>query len=102
MADGIRIQDAALEISPEGLQSLLQKRGAELTVSKLDLSVSQEALNTLLTGLTPEGTPSPTAECTDAGLLVRAEKDGQPLSLDLRVGGMRIEISAGGLRVVTE
>jgi hypothetical protein len=102
MADGIKIQDAAVEISPEGLQSLIQKRGAELTVSKLDLSVSQEALNTLLSGLAPEGTTPPTAECSETGLFVRAERDGQPMALDLRVGGVRIEISAAGLRVVTE
>lgn len=102
MADGIRIQDAAVEISPEGLQSLLQKRGAELTVSKLDVSVSQEALNTLLSGLAPEGSTPPTAECSESGLFVTAERDGQPMALDLRVGGLRIEIGAAGLRVVTE
>jgi len=102
MADGIKIQDAAVEISPEGLQSLLQKRGAELTVSKLDLSVSQEALNTLLNGLGSGGSTPPSAECSDAGLKVRSERDGQQMALDLRVGTVRIEISAAGLRVVTE
>jgi hypothetical protein len=102
MADGIRIQDAAIEISPEGLQSLLHKRGAAVTVSKLDLSVSPEALNTLIQGLTPEGTTPPTVECGDSGLVVTAEREGQPMALDLRVGGLRVEISAGGVRLVTE
>jgi hypothetical protein len=101
MPDGIRIQDAAVEISPEGLEALLHKRGAEVTVSKLDLSISPEALNTLLAGLAPGGVNAPTAACADGRLRVTAEKDGQPVALDLRVGGIRIELTAGGLRLVT-
>lgn len=102
MADGIRIQDAAVEISPQGLEALINKRGADVTVSKLDIAISPDALNTLLTGLAPAGTTAPTAECADGRLRVTAEKDGQPLALDLRVGGIRIELTAGGLRLVTE
>lgn len=102
MPDGIRIQDAAVEISPEGLEALLNKRGAEVTVSKLDLSISPEALNTLLAGLAPVGVTAPTAACADGRLRVTAEKEGQPMALDLRVGGIRIELTAGGLRLVTE
>jgi len=102
MPDGIRIQDAAVEISPEGLEALLNKRGADVTVSKLDLSISPEALNTLLAGLAPEGVTAPTAECADGRLRVTAEKEGQPMALDLCVGGIRIELTSGGLRLVTE
>ncbi|MCC2672779.1 MAG: hypothetical protein K0Q72_5251 [Armatimonadetes bacterium] len=102
MADGIRIQDAAVEISPEGLEALLNQRGAEVTVTKLDLSVSPEALNTLLAGLAPQGVVAPTAECADGRLRVTAEKEGKPMALDLRVGGVRIELTAGGLRLTAE
>jgi hypothetical protein len=102
MADGIRIQDAAVEISPEGLQALLDHRGAEVTVSRLDLSVSPEALNTLLAGLAPEGVTSPSAQCADGQLRISGEKDGKPMALDLRVGGVRIEITASGLRLTAE
>jgi hypothetical protein len=102
MPEGIRIQDAAVEISPEGLEAMLNKRGAEVTVSKLDLAISPEALNTLLAGLAPEGVNAPAAECGDGRLRVTAEKEGTPHALDLRVGGVRIELTAGGLRLVAE
>lgn len=102
MADGIRIRDAAVEISPEGLQSLLDRRGAEVTVTKLDLTVSPEALNALLTGLAPAGEPAPAAECGDGSLRVTGRKEGQAMALDLRVGSVRIELTPGGLRLTTE
>ena len=102
MADGIKIQDAAVEISGEGLQALLNHRGAEVTVTKLDLSVSPEALNTLLVGLAPEGVNAPSAECADGQLRLSAEKDGKPMALDLRVGGVRIELTTAGLRLTAE
>ena len=44
----LRVNDTALEISPEGLQALVNNQGAEIKVTKLDISVSPEALNTLL------------------------------------------------------
>jgi hypothetical protein len=33
---------------------------------------------------------------------VTAEKEGKPMALDLRVGGVRIELTAGGLRLTAE
>ncbi len=101
MADGIRIQDAALEISPEGLQALVNRQGADIRVTRLDLAVSQEALNTLLTGLAPEGSAPPSVTVTDGRLQLSGERDGKRMGLDLQVGGFRVELTAGGLRLVS-
>jgi hypothetical protein len=101
MADGIRIQDAAIEISPSGLEAMLRKEGTEIKVTRLDLSVSPEALNTLLQGLAPAGQAAPKASLEQGRVRVDVEKDGKPLALDLQIGGVKLEITAEGLRLVT-
>jgi hypothetical protein len=101
MADGIKIHDVAAEISPAGLEALVQQRGAEVTVTRLDLSVSQEALNVLLHGLAPEGAAAPSAQVDAAGLRLALEREGKPLSLDLQVGGLRLEFTGDGLRLAS-
>lgn len=102
MADGIRINDASLEISPESLAALVNKQSASVTVSKLDLSVSPEALATLLQGLAPEGTPPPTVQVGDGSLQVAGEKDGRRMGLDLQMGSLRLQFTAEGLRLTSE
>lgn len=101
MSDGIRINDAGLEISPEGLQALVNKQGTALRITKLDLSASPDALNTLLAGLTPEGQTAPKVDVSEGRLQLNAAKDGQAVALDLQVGGLRLEFTAEGLRLVT-
>lgn len=101
MADGIRINDAALEISPTGLEAMMKQEGAEVKVTRLDLSVSPEALATLLGRLSPEGSPPPTAEVSDGRLLVTRQQDGKRTVIDLQVGGFRLELTSGGLRLVS-
>ena len=101
MPDGIQINDVAMEISPAGLEAMVSGRGAEVRVTRLDLSVSPEALNTLLTSLAPEGTPAPTAAVSDGRLQVTGERDGKRMSLDLQFGGLRLELSADGVRLVS-
>ena len=101
MADGIRIHDAALEISPAGLEALVNHQGAAVTLTKIDLSISPEALATLLAGLAPADEPAPTAEVSEGRLQLSATREGKPMSLDLQVGGLRLEITAEGLRLVS-
>ena len=102
MAEGIQIRDAALELSPEGLRSLLKGGGAELRLTRVDLSVSPDALNALLASAAPEGTPPPSAELSDGEMRLSGERDGKRMTLDLRVSRLRLEISAEGLRLVSE
>ncbi len=101
MADGIRINDAALEISPAGLEALVNQQGASVTLTKIDLSISPEALATLLARFAPEGEPAPTAEVSDGRLQVSTTREGKPMSLDLQVGGLRLEFTTAGLRLVS-
>ena len=100
MADGIKIRDASLEISPEGVDALVNRTGAELKITRLDLSVSPEALNRLLAGVTPEGKPAPNVAVSDGRLQLNTEKDGKRMGLDLQLGGLRLEFSAEGLRLI--
>ena len=101
MADGIRVNDAALEISPEGLQALVNRQGMEIKLTKLDLSVSPEALNTLLSRFASEGEATPAAQVSDGRLQVTTVREGQRMSLDLQLGGVRVELTPGGIRLVS-
>jgi hypothetical protein len=100
--EGIRIQDVSVEIGQEGLDALLRREGAQLKITSLDLQVSPEALNTLLAGLAPAGATPPTAAVSDGRLRVDAVQDGKRLALDLQVGGFRLELSSGGVRLVSQ
>jgi hypothetical protein len=101
MADGIRINDAALEIPAAGVSALVNREGADVRVTRLDISISPEALAALVAGLAPEGT-TPTAETGDGSLKVSGEKDGKRVGLELRCGALRLEIKSDGLRLVSE
>ena len=98
MADGIRIEDVAVDISPGSLQGLISREGGEIRVTRLNLSLSQEALNVLLSRAAPEGGQPPTARVSDGRLLVTT---GQAVALDLQVGGFRVELTADGIRLVS-
>lgn len=102
MADGIRINDAAFEITPAALDALIKKQGASITVTGLDLAISPEALNTLLTALTPPGEPSPSAALADGRLQVTGQSGENRYAVDLRVGTFRLQITGEGLRLVSE
>lgn len=104
MPEGIRINDAALEISPESVQSLIKKDGrpADITVSRLDLSVSGEALAALLQGLAPEGAPAPTVQMEEGRLQAAVQREGGPVGVDLRMGALRLQFTAEGLRLTSE
>ena len=113
MTDGIQIRDAAVAISPAGLEAMLRKEGAALTVSRLELSVSAEALNALLQGLgaaapetAPVDEPSSPAQLSggveEGRLHLSVRRDGKTLDLDLRMAGMRLDFTAEGLRLVGE
>jgi hypothetical protein len=98
---GIQIHNASLEVSPAGLEALVRKEGAEVRVTKLDLSISPEALNVLLAGMTPEGETPPQAAVSEGRLQVSGAREGKRMALDLQVGGLRVELGADGVRLVS-
>ena len=98
MADGIQINDAALEISPAGLEALVTGKGAQVRVTKVDVSVSPEALNALVAGFAPPGT---SAQLGDGRLQVSASPGGKNVLLDLALGGVQVELTPEGLRLVS-
>ena len=101
MADGIRIHDAEIEVSTDALESLLNKGGADVTVRKIDLSVTPEALNAVLRKATPAGNVPPTVESEDGRLVLKAEREGTLHRLDLQLGSLRLEISGEGVRLTS-
>ena len=101
MADGIRINDAALEISPAGLDALVKRQGAQVILTNIDLSISPEALNTLLSAATPAGGTAPSAAVSDGRLQVTGQAGEQRLSLDIRIGSFRLEVTGQGLRITS-
>ncbi len=101
MPDGIRINDAALEISPAALEALVGQKGADITLTRLDLSASEESLNTLLRGITPEGQTPPSVEISEGRVRLAGTKEGRTMGIDLKVGGLRLELTEGGLRLLS-
>jgi hypothetical protein len=100
--DGIQIRDAAFEISEEDLGELAAKRSASLAVTKLDLSLSPEALNRLLKGTTPRGKPAPKAQVSQGRLQIATQQGTRKMGLDLQLGSLRVELSEAGIRLVSE
>jgi hypothetical protein len=101
VADGIRIHDAQIEVSTGALESLLNRGGAEITVRKIDLSVTTDAVNALLAKAAPAGTVPPSVTSEAGRLQLQAERDGQQHRLDLQLGSLRLEISADGVRLTS-
>src|SRR5687767_7950428 len=102
MADGIRINDASLEITPAALDAMVKGQGAQVTVTKVDLSISPEALNTILTAATPQGTAAPSASLGDGRLQVTGQAGDKRVAVDIRAGSFRLQITPEGLRLVSE
>lgn len=98
MDDGIRIEDAAVEISPAGLEAMLAKKGADVKVTRLECSVSEEALNALLKRFAP-GPGVPHASVADGHLAVENVGPDGNVRLELEASGIRLEITADGLRL---
>lgn len=121
MSDGIRIEDAAIDISPAGLEGLLGGGGpAEVSVSRVTLTVSEEVLNTVLRHGPPgapkssEGAPAAATGATGAvagaaagpsvqiqpdGVSVDLNRGGKQLRLALRFGKVQVEFGDGVVRV---
>ncbi len=104
MSDPIRIdiENAAVEVSPEGLQEMLEGRGAELRFSRLEFRLSAAALQALAARLMPaDGAPA-RAEVTPRGILLEGGKDGRRLRVRLDTTAIRLEPGDGEIRLVTE
>jgi|SRR5215831_17573204 len=101
MDEGIRIEDVAFEISPTGLVSLMDRKGLELKINRLDLSLSEEALNSLLKRYAPAET-SPSATIEEGHLTFSSAREGATSRIELGSSGIRLEVIEGGLRLRTE
>ena len=101
MEEGIRIEDIAFEISPTGLVSLLDKKGLELKVNRLDLSISEAALNSLLERYAPADT-APAASVEGGQLTLTNSREGATSKIELGSPGLRLEVTGSGLRLRTE
>ncbi|MBI3910916.1 MAG: hypothetical protein HY320_08275 [Armatimonadetes bacterium] len=123
--EGIRIDNAALELSGPGLEALLAGRGVDITLHRLDGSISEASLNQLLArGASPRprlesaapeaavrppdhigiGT-APRIELRPGDVVVETswpDRDGAPVRIRLRFASLRLEVEAGVLRVRSE
>jgi hypothetical protein len=104
MQDTVRleIENAAVEISPEGLQKMLNGQGADLHFSELEFRLSAAAVQALVAQLFPsDGTPA-RAEVTPNGVMVEAGKDGRQFRIRLDATAIRLQPGQGEIRLVTE
>lgn len=108
--DGIRVHDAALQVSDSSLSGFLSRQGGELELTRLDLSASSEALLELVGSGSPAAPAPPEArpsaveslEIQPDGLRLRLKQGEQTVALRLGAPGVRIEFEVGGLRIRTE
>jgi hypothetical protein len=99
----IEIENAAVEISPEGLQQMLAGQGADLSFSHLEFRLSAAAVQALVARLMPSADGAPArAEITPQGVLLEGEKDGRRLRIRLDATGVRLVPGDGDLRLETE
>ena len=101
MDEGIRLEDVAFEISPTGLVSLLDKKGLELKVNRLDITISEEALNSLLKRYAPAET-SPAASVEGGQLTLTNTREGATSKIELASPALRLEVTGTGLRLRTD
>jgi hypothetical protein len=105
MSDTVRIQieNAAVEISAEGLERLLEGRGGDLQLSHLELRLSGAALQALIARLWPSGGGSEArAEISPTGLVIEGGKVGERLRLSLQTTGIRLQPGNGDVHLITE
>jgi hypothetical protein len=98
----IEIENATVEISPEGLQEMLEGRGAELRFSRLEFRLSAAAVQALVARLMPSNGAPAHAEITPQGLLVEGQRDGRRLRIRLDTTAIRLEPGEGEVRLRTE
>jgi hypothetical protein len=104
MSDPVRIEieNAAVEISSEGLQELLEGRGADLHFSRLEFRLSAAALQALAARLLPSDGAPARAEVTPNGLMLEGGKDGRRFRIRLDATAVRLQPGDGEVRLVTE
>src|SRR5438552_3170335 len=104
MSDPVRIEieNAAVEMTSEGLQAMLEGRGADLHLSRLELRLTAAALQTLAVRLIPSDGAPARAEVTPRGLLLEGGKDGRRFRIRLDATGIRLQPGDGELRLLTE
>jgi len=98
----IEIENAAVEISPEGLQKMLDGQGTELSFSELEFRLSAAAVQALVARLFPSDGAPARAEVTPDGLLVEGGKEGRPFRIRLDATAIRLQPGQGEIRLVTE
>jgi hypothetical protein len=98
----IEIENAAVEISPEGLEAMLAGRGVDLRFSQLEFRLSAAAVQALVQRLMPsEGEPA-RAEVTPQGVSIEGEKDGRRVRIRLDATSLRLQPGDGELRLISE
>jgi hypothetical protein len=97
MEPAIQIDGVAFEISEEGLDALLTRRGVDVKLSALNLQISAEALVALLRRLLPDA--AVLARITPEGIVVEREGEGGRLRVDLALPEVRLQAGDGRLEL---
>ena len=98
--EGIRIENASLEISDSGLDDLLKDQGAAVNITGGEVTISQAALDQLVSKLAPDCDCSATV--SSDGVAASLPRDGKQLQVQLSTGGLRVEFRDDGLVIRLE
>jgi hypothetical protein len=104
MPDPLRIdiENAAVEISPEGLEAMLAGRGVDLQLSQLEFRLSAAAVQALVQRLMPSEREPARSEVTPQGVSIEGEKDGRRVRIRLDATSLRLQPGDGELRLISE
>ena len=111
LPEGIRVDSATAEISPAGLRSLIQGRGVAVRITRVDATVSTDAVNALLQASAApavkaaDGQSPPEAPAIDLSrgrVHYSASREGRALSVEIWASGAMIDFLSGSIRVRIE
>lgn len=103
MSDGIRIKNLELNLTDEAAGSLIRgENRVQVEVGGFEISLSEPALNSLLARLTPADRTAPSVRLSGDGVVLELERKEGAAALQIRTGGVDIELEEGGLTVTSK
>lgn len=96
----IEVEGLHFTIPPSGVQSLLRGDGIAVRLMGLNIQVTEETLNALLSRFKPETQPEPTrATLTSGGAVINHHDGERSVQLNLALSDLQVQIRDGKVTI---
>lgn len=96
----IEVDGLRFTIPPSGIQSVLRGDGIAVRLLGLNIQITEETLNALLTRLKPETQTEPTrATLTSRGAVIDHYDGERPVQLDLALSDLQVQVRDGKVTI---